>query len=342
MKAKHDTGDVRIVNPAKLDTGRRDSVCAQCHLSGVAEIAKKDAVPYQPGKLLSDSSTVFVWSGPGGAFMANSHFEKMAQSACWRVSDRKLWCGTCHEAHTRPAESEKVSFYRSRCLTCHTDDSCREKRSVRAAAKDNCVQCHMPRTDIPTVRHSASTDHSIPRIRRPSPTARDANSVLVAFEGQAGDRELGLAYADVALKENNRQWGMRAFELLRKTYETHPADIKVAAQLAQLYDRMGNQSKACAIYSAIVAADPTAIAPAVNLGACLAKNGNMAQSIDLWTGVLRRNPGLESARTNLAVALAGTGQVDAARAVVREGLKFDPLSQRLDALLRQLNARSLN
>ena len=317
-----------IVNPAKLDALRRDSICAQCHLAGVTEIAKKDATAYQPGALLTDSSTVYVWSR-GGAMNANSHFERMAQSKCWQASDRKLWCGTCHSAHSRPTQATRVSYYRARCRTCHTDTSCTEKRSVRVAAKNNCLQCHMPRTEMQTVRHAAATDHTIPRSPKAVAPVSNVNAVLVPFEGTATDRELGLAYSDVALKDNNRQWGMRAFELLRRSYESDASDEKVATQLAQLYDRMGNEPRACEIYAAVVAANPNAIAPAVNLGACLAKRGEIEQSIRLWTEVLKRSPSLESARVNLVVALKATGDTKTATQVIEEGLKIDPLSRNL-------------
>jgi tetratricopeptide (TPR) repeat protein len=192
----------------------------------------------------------------------------------------------------------------------------------------------MPKTEMATVRHAAATDHTIPRSRKTeTPASSTAGAVLLPFEGDATDRELGLAYADVALKDNNRLWGMRAFELLRKTYESDPTDAKAGAQLAQLYDRMGNELKACEIYTAIVAADPATIAPAVNLGACMAKLGRIDESIRLWTDVLQRSPGLESARTNLIIALKATGQTESARRLVEAGLKIDPRSRTLqDAL----------
>ena len=64
--------------------------------------------------------------------------------------------------------------------------------------------------------------------------------VLVPFgDAPAGDRELGLAYAKIALLENNNVWGMRAFELLRKVNTEYPEDVKVASELTPLYDRMG-------------------------------------------------------------------------------------------------------
>lgn len=330
-----------IVHPGKLDARRRDSICAQCHLSGVTEIARKNASGiYQPGRLLTDSSTVFVWSR-GGTLNANSHFERMTQSACWQASDRKLWCGSCHDAHTRPATATKASYYRARCLQCHTQSSCKEQRKVRIAAKDNCLQCHMPRTEMPTVRHAAATDHSIPR--RPGGKEREAahSGILVPFDGIATDRELGLAYADVALKDENRQLGMRAYPLLRQAYEADPADSRVGVQLAQLYDRMGNEAKACEIYGSIVNADvnadANAIAAAVNLGACLAKRGQTDESIRLWISALKRSPSLAAARTNLAVALLNAGEVQQAKRVLEEGLKIDPLSKTFADLLRQTN-----
>ena len=47
-----------IVNPAKLEAARRDSVCAQCHLTGAARVAKAGQRRYQAGDRLSDSLAV--------------------------------------------------------------------------------------------------------------------------------------------------------------------------------------------------------------------------------------------------------------------------------------------
>src|SRR5260370_41596450 len=66
-----------IVNPAKLDPAQRDSICAQCHLTGTARIARLRATGdvYQPGKLLSDYTAYFIWPGGVSAITrANSHF----------------------------------------------------------------------------------------------------------------------------------------------------------------------------------------------------------------------------------------------------------------------------
>ncbi len=305
----------RIVNPAKLPADRRDSLCAQCHLAGAVRIAK--AGTYHPGELLFDSISVFVWTEPGRVLPANSHFEQLAQSRCRRESGGKLWCGTCHDPH-----GGKVNV-QERCIGCH---ACAKK------FPDNCVKCHMPGAPAATVQHAAFTDHSIPRIPRALP-GLPANAILAPFPGStATDRELGLAYATLALDSNNPVWGMRAVKLLEPA-----TDPKAVNQLAQLYDRMGKEDAACKMYRRVVDADPAATGAAVNLGACLAKQGHTDESIRLWKDALTRNPGLESARFNLAVALYRQGKTAEARAALEEALKFNPASKRARELLQAMN-----
>jgi tetratricopeptide (TPR) repeat protein len=209
--------------------------------------------------------------------------------------------------------------------------------TVRTAAGDDCVSCHMPKTAAESVQHAAFTDHSIPRRPRTGGSANvPKDATLRAFgDAAATDRELGLAYADVALRSNNRAQGMRAFGLLQAENKRNPEDAKVAAQLAQLYDRMGQESRACELYAAVVASTPSAIAPAVNLGSCLAKQGRLEESIRLWAGVLERSPGQEGARLNLAVAQWQTGEKEKARATLAEALHWNPGSRRAREMVKQ-------
>jgi hypothetical protein len=86
-----------IVNPVKLDAARRDSICAQCHLTGAARIPRVQARDdtYRPGALLSDYFAYFVWTGAGSSITgANSHFEKLRQSSCKRESGDRLALAT--------------------------------------------------------------------------------------------------------------------------------------------------------------------------------------------------------------------------------------------------------
>ena len=330
-----------IVNPAKLDPARRDSVCAQCHLSGASEIGRgRQLSAFRAGELFSDYVAVFQWSSKpvSGALAVNSHFERMTQSGCRKAAGPKFWCGTCHDPHDVPAKTAVSSYYRERCFQCHDSQSCTAPSAQRANASDDCIRCHMPRTGAPTVKHAAFTDHSIPRrpVEDVEPT-RNPTLVPVFAEG-VSDRELGLAHADVALGSNNRVWGMRAFELLQSAVQKHPADARVASQLGQLFDRMKNPERACELYAQAVRFDPTAVAPKINLGACFANQGQLEEAMKLWADVVERAPGMEAARSNLAVAQYQRGAIEAARSTLAEGLRINPFSERLSELLKQVES----
>ncbi|HYZ83415.1 MAG TPA: tetratricopeptide repeat protein, partial [Bryobacteraceae bacterium] len=310
----------------------------------VSEITKKGtggALAFQPGKLLSDFSLIFVRANSGDTPVI-SHVERLSQSACKKASGDKLWCVTCHDPHSQPRIEQVATYYRGKCLECHTTSTCTESAEARARAKDNCADCHMPKAPVRTVQHAVYTDHSIPkRPQSSAPVATQGGNELVPFGGAtASDRNLALAYADVSLRENNPALGRRAFELLKKAYESDPADDKVAAQLAQIYDRMRNESAACALYERVVRLNPEAIAPAVNLGTCFAKQGRLAESMTLWERVLQQNPGLESARLNLAVAQAQAGNTAAALETLRKALRLNPAFAGARKLLSQIEADS--
>jgi Tfp pilus assembly protein PilF len=342
--ARMKSGDAKqgpgIVNPARLPAVERDSVCAQCHLESVIRISKMGIdAGYAPGKALFDSTSAFLWSSGARRLAANSHFEQLVRSACWRRSAGKLWCGTCHDPHPVAAEGPRATFYRRRCLTCHTVSApaCSALARERQAAGDNCISCHMASTPIATVQHAAQADHTISRTPRAPEPALSDDASLVPFPGSAsGDRELGLAYASEALSGNNRVWGMRAFALLKKVAAARPGDAAVTVQLAQLYDRMGQEQQACELFARAVKDGVSGPGALVNLGACQAKSGDIDSAMISWTRALQRNPALESARLNLAVAQRQSGNLDGARANLETALKYDPFSQRAQELLRSL------
>ena len=226
-----------IVNPRKLTPERRDSICAQCHLTGVARIerAGRDPGSFQPGELLSDHVSVFVWSNVAAEMKVTSHFEKLAQSRCKIESGSRFWCGSCHDPHSLPREAEKASYFRGKCQECHASTaSCKVTPALRARNGNDCVACHMPKNPVTDVAHAVYTDHSIPRrvsapARRPSP-----GSTLTLFGGgAAADRDLGLAYALVFETERNPVYEARAFEpaksVCSRRIERHSRDCAARA-----------------------------------------------------------------------------------------------------------------
>ncbi len=315
----HIGGGKAVLNPAKLDPERRDSICSQCHLTGEVRVmrAGRDWQSFQPGGRLSDSLTVFVRSGANPGMKVTSHVEKLAQSACKRVSGDQMWCGTCHDPHTVPKPAERAAWFRRKCLTCHEPAACKETEAARARRQDDCTACHMPKSPVTDARHVVYTDHSIPRRPRSTETAGEKNPSLVPFgNAQAQPRDIALAYAIAGQS--------RALALLQEAEHNSPDDVEVLLYLAELY-RNGNQEDlAVPLYERAIRLDPTQVTASVGLGGIMMQRGRYAEAIRLWQDALSRNGGLELVRINMAMAQWRAGDPQAARAALVKAIELNP------------------
>jgi Tetratricopeptide repeat/Cytochrome c554 and c-prime len=301
----HIEGKGKMVNPARLAPKLRDSICSQCHLTGQSRVVRagRRLEDYRPGDPWSDFAAIFVPVSQDG-FQANSHVEKLAESACMRAAGDRLWCGTCHDPHGVPASSERAAWFRSKCLTCHDTAQC--------SRGFDCTACHMPRTRASDAGHGVFTDHSIPRL--PNVTrARDANSWnLRGFTAaDAGGRELGLAYAEIGVRTGDRRQQAEAIRLLAAA----PQDVEVQLRLADLQERASNPDRAVALYRSALRLDPNAVLAMVNLGRLYGSAGLLEQAIGLWQEALKRNPCQSEAAANLQIALRATKDIVAAESV---------------------------
>lgn len=300
-----------IINPKKLEAEQRDSVCAQCHLTGAARFARanRERGTYTPGARLRDSVTVFVWASRGGVEpTATSHFEKLARSQCRQKAGEKLWCGTCHEAHT----DSTTGHYNQQCQSCHQQKPCSS-----AGAGNNCIECHMPkRAAAQSVEHLAFTDHSIPR-RPVPPSDQKGESVQEFWTGQSNPRDTAMANAIANLPG--------AHEQLKSAAPANPTDIPLQLQLAQAHDRAGDDPQAAKIYEQILKLDPTNTTALINLGTHKIKTGSPKEAMSLWLRALARNPALIGARMNLAVAQYQSGDPAAAQATLKLLHDYEPL-----------------
>ncbi|MBI2687986.1 MAG: tetratricopeptide repeat protein [Acidobacteria bacterium] len=310
-----------IVNPVKLAPRQRDSVCAQCHLTGAARIARagRERGSFTPGSLLSDSIAVFVWDTPGGEGpTATSHFEKLARSRCKQASGDKLWCGSCHTPH---ADSNRA-HYNEQCQSCHRPAACK-----RSAGSD-CITCHMPKSAATqSIEHLAFTDHSIPRRQGKSNPAA-AGALKEFWTGQSNPRDTALAYAVAHLDE--------AYPKLRQAVAANPRDIPLLTELAQYHERRDQDDKAAVLYTQILQLDPTNTMAAVNLGTYKIRRGLTKEAIALWLRALAKNPALIGARMNLAVAQYQSGDAAAARASLKSVLDYEPEHPAAKRMLEQL------
>ncbi|MBL8213067.1 MAG: tetratricopeptide repeat protein [Bryobacterales bacterium] len=312
-----------IVNPAKLDPERRDSVCAQCHLTGAARIARTTPGTYQPGGRLSEHLAVFVWTASTGELSATSHYDRLEQSGCKKASGAKLWCGSCHSPHP-----VKAASYDAACQNCHATKPC------TAGKKADCAGCHMPKGPSRTVDHLAFTDHAIPR--KPGvPLTEGDKSELVSFWRNTPEvRDLALGYSVVA--PTVAAVRPRTLQLLQKAEAENPKDVPVLAQLATFYERMRRGAQAAELTERIYTLDPNHQATLVNLGSERAKQGRLPEAIALWKKALLRNPALTPARVNLAVALYQSGEKEQARRELETALVWDPGSEQAQRLLDEM------
>jgi tetratricopeptide (TPR) repeat protein len=324
----HIRGDRSIVNPAQLSPGRRDDICAQCHLSGDVRVMRAGARwdTYRPGDRLADSVTVFVRAGTEPGMRVTSHFEKLAQSACKRMAGDRLWCGSCHDPHDTPA----ASAFRQKCLNCHANQGCTETQANRAKQQDDCVSCHMPKSPVTDAQHVVYTDHSIPRRPRKESRAASADAELVRFGGgTASPRDLAIAYGIASDRE-------RALPLLEQAARTSPDDSEVLLYLAELYRNGGQDDKAIPLYRRAMRIDPTQVTASVGLGAILFQRGEYREAIPLWQDALAKNSGLVLVGTNLAMAQWRAGDPRAARETIRKIVDLSPGFQPARDLLKRL------
>lgn len=324
-------GSRQIIQPAKLDAARRDSICAQCHLTGAARVArahgKSDS--YRPGALLSDYIAVFVWTdGESSGVNATSHFEKLALSGCKKAAGDRMWCGSCHDPHSEVPVAERAAYYGKRCRTCHASQTCQRG--------PDCVACHMPQSPTRTTDHLVYTDHSIPRTPGLSKAA-DGPTLRSFWPSAPSLRDLALAHAVVAPTVPALR--PQTLQLLQRAEVQSPQDPAILSQLAQIYDRMGREEQAMALCERLLKIDPDQTAAAVNLGSYYAKHDRLPEAIALWKKALERNPALSSARMNLAVAQHRSGDAAAAVASLRTALEFDPDLEPARRLLAEIDAR---
>jgi hypothetical protein len=320
-----------IVNPASLPSERRDSVCAQCHLSGEIRVerAGKSMSGFRAGTNLSDYAVAFVRTGPSSGMKVTSHVENLAQSACKRASGDRLWCGTCHDPHAIPSLAEKATWFRSKCQTCHKPSECQRG--------SNCIACHMPASSVSDADHVVYTDHSIPR----RPVARSripaADAPLVAFGAvPIGPRDQGLAYAIVALREQNAAYSASAFDLLREAERRDPKDPQTLSYLADIYKTRKDDGNAARFYQRLYTVDPTQSSAPMNLGAYQMEQGHYEEAIRLFQEALRISPGLVLVRINLARALIHASRKAEARSVLEKALEFNPYFTAARELLDRL------
>jgi Flp pilus assembly protein TadD len=346
--------DDTIVNPRRLSPGLREAVCQQCHLQGAPRFERAGRHPfdYRPGLPLHRFWAVFValpeFRGPQRAV---GQVEQMVDSRCFRASDGKLGCISCHDPHELPEPKERVGFYRSRCLSCHHEESCGLSPATRRRQNqdDSCIACHMPRLKSSDIAHTAITDHRI--LRRPKEPDPSGNTPQPLRPGQAPirnfyknelnsrdievARDLGVALSFLAKDPGplREQLGPIAFPLLERVVKELPNDIVAREAFGRLLSMQGRHEEASAAFETILKQAPErelTLGFAATLADVL---GRRQDAIAYLRRLVRVNPWIEEYHYRLSQNLAQGQEWQAALAECEAAVRLNPFSEQVRSLL---------
>jgi len=270
-----------IINPAKLGTAARDSICEQCHLLGAGRVLNpgKKFSDFQPGEPLEDVFTTYHDVLPQGEqgqkFKVISHVEQLARSTCVQKSDGRMWCGTCHDPHNQPADP--IGYFRSKCLTCHSG----KLSDGHPDRESNCIGCHMPRRDAKDGGHTAFTDHRIQR--RPESEGTLPVETDIAAWRQPGSnlqkRNLGIAYINVGMDRHSREFIGRGYRMLTEVQSEFANDSEVFSAMGTALLLAGEASEAQLAFERVLQLQPNSVSAETNLASAFLKNGKPEQAV---------------------------------------------------------------
>jgi hypothetical protein len=238
-----------IVNPSKLSPWLADNICMSCHQTGDARVlqAGKTYRDFRPGAELDDTLSIFLVpfsheSAPKDDLL--EHYLSMRLSKCYRRSNDRLSCISCHDPHVQPSQQEAPGYFRQKCLACHTEKSCVVPLSLRErkTPPDDCTGCHMPKRDVSVISHSVLTNHRIvAEAEEPFPDAAFHMTTpqlpdLVHLSANPAKQEAPSplirlqAYAQIVLAHPD--YRARYWSLAQQLKATHADDVYVLEALA--------------------------------------------------------------------------------------------------------------
>jgi tetratricopeptide (TPR) repeat protein len=319
-----DQGRGSIINPAKLDPVRRDSVCLECHLEGEVVVVRRGRRlnAFRPGDDLFGEAVYFEdgrKAGPGGR--ATSQWESLLESACKRGSGDRLTCTTCHDPHSSPSADQRIGFYRARCLACHSGLA-----SGHHADNPDCTSCHMPREATQDIAHEQVTDHRIQILSKPFARPVSAEALVPIGGIHPTARDEGLAWAQLAVRGDHAA-GERAMRLLREAETSDPkqaADAELHMEVGFLEQMRGDRERAKAEYQEALRANPHQETAAGDLAVLDAQEGDYAAALPIWQSVFQHDPGASAAGIDLAIGQCRSGEKQAAAQTLHRVLLYSP------------------
>lgn len=228
-----------ILSISKLDPDTRNSICDRCHLSGerVTNPGRKEG-DFRPGMKLEEVYSAYAWASPEEGI---NHFkimsaEQLFMSQCFKSSNSKMWCGSCHGLHGEELRhgdkrSDVVAYYRSRCLECHKGALSAASHPTRTG---DCIACHMPKGEVEGPYHSIFTDHRVRKVPDKQPGTSPMTE-LHAWREPAPEfrlRNLAIAYNKAALRQSSPELMAKSYSMLLEVEKQFPNDPDVMDAIA--------------------------------------------------------------------------------------------------------------
>jgi hypothetical protein len=353
---KETTPKAAMINPMKLPPDRRDSICMQCHLEGNVAIERpgRHAYDFAPGDLLDNFVRHYLLTTDSSSGLgANSQFEALAQSVCKKKSGDAMSCMSCHDPHYSPPSEQRTSYFRGKCLACHTTAFADKHHPDRP----DCTACHMPSSLSVDISHTEVTDHRVQQRPQLSPQLlQDSSSqhsgaanpsphlVPFPYSKDADDdvRSRALAWQSLAAS-GSREAAAQADRWLHQAAQQFPNDPTILSGLAYVeLSHAGSDQAAITrvrdLYRKALALDSALIDAAANLGVLEARSGNLKRAIELWQSAFERAPADSSIGMNLAHTFCDSGKIGEARSVLQRVLRFNPDLSSAKKLLQNLDA----
>lgn len=345
--------DDSIIHPGRLSRELQEAICSQCHLRGDATVLLpgKTVSDFRPGQVLTETRIDYQLESKSGDMTVVGHVDQMHASRCYQQSSA-MTCTTCHDSHAERLPEDSLSFYRNKCLECHTSDSCGVSTFERQKqeATDNCVRCHMPQapTDIP---HIAFTHHRIGVHDKTSKVGSEGRlpGRLVPFGDVSAlsemqqQRSLGLAYVELldrgVPRETVPYYRGLARKLLEEVASSEQADGDVFAALARFAWEDENPRQAQAYAQKALAAPGVSPKARVNSllisGDCYLQNRQSSRAVEPLEELVKLRRSSQDWLL-LGISRFQSGQKQAGIMAVQQATRIQPFRSDLQSTLSEM------
>jgi hypothetical protein len=353
--ASYKNNEFSIVNPARLTSEMANNICMACHEIGDERILKpgKTYQDVRPGTPLDNTlSILMVPPTPESPPQTDhlQHYYSMTLSKCYRASGGRLRCITCHDPHVEPSSQEASSYFNKKCLTCHTDQSCKLSLGARQQSHpaDDCISCHMPKRKVGFIAHSSLTNHLIRvRLDEPFPDVAFSQTTislpdLIHLNPAPGKKDvapplLTLLQAYGELAAYRPEYVAPYLKVLDKLEHAEPDSALLQAALGRRCLKSGKPREAVDHLKRSLAIGPPQGVVYSDLSEALNKLGQREEALAMLQRAILLDPFNPTPRRLLVFRLIDLNQYSRAQAAMNEYLQIFPQ----DSFMRQQFAHAM-